>query len=143
MNPPSSPPPMFVRAATVLLALLLFATACGERNNPFGSGTSSTDRTAPTVVSTVPANLGTQVGLTGPITVTFSEAMSMSSMTAGAFTFSPTVAGTLSYTGNTATFTPTTQLAQNTTYTVTVGTGVRDRAGNGLAAPYTWTFTTG
>lgn len=124
-------------------AVFLLITACDDRNNPFGSGTTSSDRTPPTIVSTVPGSLATQVGLSGPITVTFSEPMAMSSMTAAAFTFTPTVAGTLSYTGNTATFTPTTALAANTTYTVTVSTAVEDRAGNNLVSPYTWTFTTG
>jgi hypothetical protein len=69
--------------------------------------------------------------------------MAMSSMMLSAFTFSPAVAGTLSYSGNTATFTPSTALTANTVYTVTVGTAVEDRAGNNLVAPYTWTFTTG
>ena len=133
---------MSLRPALLAAVLLLF-TACEDRNNPFGSGTSSTDRVAPTVVSTVPSGLATQVGLTAPITVTFSEQMAMSAMTAAAFTFSPAVTGTLSYTGNTATFTPTTTLEPNTIYTVTVSTALEDRAGNNLAAPYTWTFTTG
>ena len=124
-------------------AALLLTAACGDRNNPFGSGTSNTDRTPPAVMSTVPANTGTQVGLTTPITVTFSEPMALSSITLSAFTFSPPVTGTVSYTGNTATFTPTTALTANTTYTVTVGTSVEDRVGNNLVAPFTWTFTTG
>jgi hypothetical protein len=129
--------------SVVLFTAFLLTSACADRNNPFGSGTSNNDRVAPTVVSTVPGSLGTQVGHSGPITVTFSEPMAMSSMTAAAFTFSPAVAGTLSYTGNTATFTPTTPLAANTTYTATVSTAVEDRAGNNLLAPYSWTFTTG
>ena len=133
---------MSMRPVVLSTAFLLVA-ACGDRNNPFGSGTSNNDRTAPTVVSTVPGSLATQVGLSGPITVTFSEQMAMSSMTAAAFTFSPAVAGTLSYTGNTATFTPTAPLTANTPYTATVTTAVEDRAGNNLVAPYTWTFTTG
>ncbi len=129
---------------SVLLVTAVFAlAACGERNNPFGSGTTSTDRTAPTVVSTTPGNQQTQVAVTAPITVTFSEPMSTSSIMATAFTFSPAVTGTLSYTANTATFTPSSALAANTLYAVTVSTGVRDRAGNSLAAPYRWTFTTG
>ncbi len=133
---------MSMRPALFAAACLLF-TACDDRNNPFGSGTTNNDRTAPTVVSTLPGNLATQVGLAGPVTVTFSEPMATSSMTVGAFTFSPAVAGTLSYSGNTATFTPTTALTANTVYTVTVSTVVEDRAGNNLVAPYVWTFTTG
>ena len=135
---------MFIMTRKVLaLAALALVTACGERSNPFGSGSTTGDRTAPAVVSTVPVQLGTQASLSGPITVTFSEPMAMSSMTAAAFTFNPAVAGTLSYTGNTATFTPTTALSPNTVYTFTVSTAVEDRAGNNLVAPYTWSFTTG
>ena len=133
---------MSMRPALLAAAVLLL-TACEDRNNPFGSGTNNSDRTPPTVVSTVPSSLATQVGLSGPITVTFSEQMATSSMTASAFAFSPAVAGTLSYTGNTATFTPTSSLTPNTTYTVTVSTAVEDRAGNNLVSPYSWTFTTG
>lgn len=137
-----------MRPALALIVLLVTA-ACGERNNPFGSGTTSSDRTAPAVVSTVPSAFGTQVGLSAPVTVTFSEPMSVSSITAAAFALAPTVAGssaitgTVSYTGNTATFTPTSGFQANTEYRATVTTGVRDVAGNALAAPYTWTFTTG
>ena len=134
---------MSMRPVLLAAAAFLLITACDDRNNPFGSGTNTTDRTAPSVVSTVPGSLATQVGLAGPITVTFSEQMSMSSMTAAAFTFNPAIPGTLSYTGNTATFTPTSPLAANTAYTATVSTAVEDRAGNNLVSPYTWTFTTG
>ena|SRR5687768_10829679 len=134
---------MSMRRPVLFAAALLLITACEDRNNPFGSGISNNDRTPPTVVSTVPGSLATQVGLSAPITVTFSEQMATSSITAAAFTFSPTVAGTLSYAGNTATFTPTTPLVANTSYTVTVSTAVEDRAGNNLVAPHAWTFTTG
>jgi hypothetical protein len=42
----------------------------------------------------------------------------------------------------TATVTPGSALAYATGYTVTVGTGVRDLAGNALAGPVRWSFTT-
>jgi hypothetical protein len=53
--------------------------------------------------------------------------------------------GTISYnsTSFTATFTPTSNLASGTTYTVTMTTGVKDVAGNALASNNVWTFTTG
>ena len=55
-----------------------------------------------------------------------------------------TVAATVTYDPATrvATLTPTTALASNTNYTVTVTTGVQDAANNPLAAQSTWTFTT-
>ena len=42
---------------------------------------------------------------------------------------------------NTATFTPSAALAASTTYTATIS-GVKDTAGNTIAAPVTWSFTT-
>src|SRR5437667_9017174 len=52
------------------------------------------------------------------------------------------VAGTVSYSGITATFTPGGNLAPLTTYTATIS-GARDLAGSALAANYIWSFTTG
>jgi hypothetical protein len=42
----------------------------------------------------------------------------------------------------TATFNPTSNLANNTTYTAAITTGVKDLAGNALAVTKTWSFTT-
>src|SRR5207245_1590434 len=52
-------------------------------------------------------------------------------------------AGTVSYAGVTAIFTPAGTLAPNTTYTATMTTGAKDLAGNALAANFVWSFTTG
>jgi hypothetical protein len=125
-----------------LLCLILVATSCDVRENGLGPGTSNPDRTPPTVVSTVPLNGTTQVSRTNGISVTFSESMSTSSMIASTFTFNPSIGGTLSYTGNTATFVPAAPLAGGVTYTATVTTAAEDRAGNNLAAPFSWSFTT-
>src|SRR5439155_1742795 len=56
---------------------------------------------------------------------------------------STVVAGTVSYAGVTATFTPASALAPLTAYTATVTTGARDLAGNALATNFVWSFTTG
>ena len=53
------------------------------------------------------------------------------------------VAGTVTYSGNTAFFTPAGPLAINTTYTGRVTTAVKDLAGNALQTDYVWTFSTG
>src|SRR6185436_19031912 len=53
------------------------------------------------------------------------------------------VAGTVSYAGVTATFTPAGNLAPLTAYAATIGTGAKDLAGNALAADFSWSFTTG
>src|SRR5947207_404451 len=57
--------------------------------------------------------------------------------------FRSPVSGTVSYSGVTATFTPTGNLAPLTTFTATISTGARDLAGNALAADVVWSFTTG
>ena len=49
----------------------------------------------------------------------------------------------VSYAGVTATLVPTGPLADNTTFTATVTTGVRDLEGDAMARPKVWTFTTG
>jgi hypothetical protein len=52
------------------------------------------------------------------------------------------VGGTISYSGSTATFTPTTVLAAGAVFTATITTGAKNPAGAGLTANYVWTFTT-
>ncbi len=101
------------------------------------------DTTPPTVSSTSPANNATDVAVNTAITATFSEAMDVSTLTSATFTLNNGVTGTVTYSGTTATFTPTGNLAYSTTYTATITTGVKDAAGNAMAAAYTWIFTTG
>ncbi len=109
------------------------------------------DATAPTVTSTVPLNLATSVPINQKITATFSEGMDSRTLTGTTFkvtsgTPAVAVAGTVSYAGNAgaiATFTPASNLAISTLFTATITTGAKDLAGNALAAPFVWTFTTG
>lgn len=77
------------------------------------------------------------------ITATFSEPMDASTVTAATFSLNNGATGAGTYSGTTATFTPSSNLAYSTTYTATITTGVKDAAGNAMASPYTWTFTTG
>jgi hypothetical protein len=53
------------------------------------------------------------------------------------------VAGTVTYAGGTATFTPTTDLPANTLFTATITTGATDVTGGPLASNYVWNFMTG
>src|SRR5207249_2777857 len=104
------------------------------------------DTTAPTVSATVPANATTGVGITAQLATTFSEPMDASTIKdeprAGKQGTTP-VAGTVSYSGVTATFTPAANLAPLTPYTATISTGTKDLAGYALAADMSWRFTTG
>ena len=100
----------------------------------------------PTVISTVPANGATAVAVSTPISATFSEAMNPATINAATFTLTgpgaTPVAGTVTFAGTTANFTPTTILATSTLFTATIATGAKDSAGIALAANFVWTFTT-
>ena len=101
---------------------------------------------APTVTSTSPASAATGVPITTKIIVTFSKAMDPSTITASTFTLkrgTTSVAGTVTYTGVTATFAPSSNLAASAAHTATITTGAKDPAGNALAANFVWSFTTG
>jgi hypothetical protein len=103
------------------------------------------DTTPPTVISTSPVNGVTGVDVNTTITADFSEAMDASTINTGTFTVNDvtgSIAGTVSFSGTTATFTPATDLDHDTTYTATITTDVTDLAGNQLEADHTWSFTT-
>ena len=99
----------------------------------------------PIVVSTNPVNAATGVPLEKIITITFNEEMNPSTINQTTITLQGTtpVTGTVTYSGNVATFTPSGLLAANTTYTGKVTTGVKDLKGNALQTNYLWTFSTG
>ena len=101
--------------------------------------------TPPTVISTNPVNVATGVALNQNVAATFSKMMDASTVTTATFTLmqgSSFVAGTVSYSGTTATYAPANNLLPNTVYTATITTGAKDLAGNSLASNYVWSFTT-
>jgi len=119
--------------------------------------------TAPTVSTVLPADQTRNVVLDTNVEVVFSDAMDRGTLTASTFTLtkhgsSTPVASTVGLTpqivialfpdtSNTkkATLDPSSELAPNTTYTVTVkggSSGARDVAGTALEHDYTWSFTT-
>jgi hypothetical protein len=100
------------------------------------------DITPPNVSITSPTDNATGVAVYTPITATFSEIMDPTTVTNDTFTLNNGVTGTVYLAGNTANFTPSSNLAYTTTYTATITSGVHDAAGNAMAIPYTWTFTT-
>jgi hypothetical protein len=104
------------------------------------------DTTAPTVISTNPADASTGVPINQIITATFSEPMHSSTITAKTFTLkngATSVLGYVTYNRTSASFKPTIKLNAGTLYTATITTGVEDQAGNKLASNKVWTFTTG
>lgn len=106
----------------------------------------TSDVTAPTVVSTTPSNGASGVSRASDISATFSEAMDPATITTSTFTvtsmFGP-VSGTVSYNAatKTATFVPTADHYGLTEYQVTITSGATDANGTALAQAQ-WGFRT-
>lgn len=99
----------------------------------------------PVVESTTPLSNAVGVPLGQIITATFNEEMNPNTITSTSFTVVGTapITGTVTYSGKTASFTPTLPLEENTTYTARITTQAKDKMGNALQADYVWAFTTG
>ena len=101
---------------------------------------------APTVTFTSPVYAATGTPINTKILATFSEPMDPSTITTSTFTLkkgTTSVSGTVSYTGTTATFVPSSNLAVSTAHTATITTGAKDSSGDALAVNFVWGFTTG
>jgi hypothetical protein len=99
------------------------------------------DLTPPTITGTEPKDKSAGVPTNAKISITFSEEMDPISVQA-AFSISPDITGDFSWSGNTVTFTPSTELLTGITYTVKVDTNARDVHGNALASAYSFSFDT-
>ena len=125
--------------AVGILWVVVLIGSC--ENAPTGSANGD-DHSPPTVSSTLPPPGSTSVAVASTVSATFSESMQPGSLTRASFSLSPDVAGSVSYAGATATFTPSVALDFGTIYTATITTSARDAAGNPLEAAYSWSFTT-
>jgi methionine-rich copper-binding protein CopC len=112
--------------------------------DPIFWATQPPDLAPPAVTSTNPVSGQTSVPVTTPISFTFGKpvqpgTISVSVTASGG----AAVAGSTSYnaTTDTATFTPSSSLANAKAYTVSVS-GVQDSTGLTMPSAYTWTFTT-
>ncbi|MCJ0874387.1 DUF4082 domain-containing protein [Streptomyces sp. AP-93] len=104
--------------------------------------TATASTTPPTVTSTTPQSAATGTAITTTVKATFSSAVDMDTLV---FTLKgpggANVPGSkILDVSNSATFTPSSELALNTTYTASVKAA--DLWGNAMAEPVTWTFTT-
>lgn len=115
----------------------------------FTTGTTA-DVTAPTVVSTSPADTDSNVLLNQNIIATFDEALDPSTVDASSFTLTANsgatvITGSVSYINLIATFNPDSNLVANTVYTATLTTAITDSVvpANALATNRVWSFTTG
>lgn len=105
------------------------------------------DSAAPTVVSTDPFRDAENVAINQRLAATFNEGMEAASVNTTTFTVKKangtTVDGTVTFAGLVANFVPTANLEANIVYTATITNGVKDLAGNPMAANYVWSFTSG
>ena len=89
----------------------------------------SPDTTAPTVVSTSPADGAVGVPVDASISITFDEEMNRFTFTRNTFAVSDGVNGIILYGNKTAVFSPDENLLYDWTYTAVVTTDVADEAG--------------
>ena len=108
----------------------------------FTAGQAS-DTVAPTVTFTSPAKGDTAAPVKQKVNVAFSENKDPATINSATFVVkqgTTPVAGKLTATAATATFTPARDLEKGKPYTATVTTGTRDLAGNALGRDYVWGF---
>jgi hypothetical protein len=102
------------------------------------------DMTPPHIMVVYPANDAIGASITNSVSVTFSEPMDTTSAQ-GAFSLSDGVtplAGTFSWSDDTMTFDPSSDLSLSTKYYVKVKTSAKDTSGNPLASEFNSSFTT-
>jgi hypothetical protein len=85
---------------------------------------------------------GTGVSVTAPIAV-YCNFLIDSTSIASSLSITPAVAGSITSSGSSFTYTPSISLTANTQYVVTVSTGLRAKNGTPIKAPYSFSFTTG
>jgi hypothetical protein len=102
------------------------------------------DNVPPKVTGRSPSGNSSGVPLASAVTIQFNEAMAPGSLTDATFFNGQGLSGAISYdtASHSATFTPDSPFDADTTFTFALTTGVRDAAGNALATPETWSFST-
>jgi len=126
----------------VAIAAVVLVAGCKKSDSPTPTPTPTT----PTITAKSPSSNATNVALNKVISITFSEAMDISTINTTTFSLKQgtvAVSGTVGYSGTTATFIPSVALTAGTVYSATITTGAKSAAGISLAANTTWNFTTG
>ena len=114
----------------------------------FKASVAGGDVTPPAVTSVRPSGGETLISPATTVTATFSEPVNPATLTTNTFVVrnpaGAAVAATVSYdaVSRVGTLTPSAALANATTYTATLGTAVKDVAGNQLTGPVVWSFAT-
>jgi hypothetical protein len=130
--------PKRIQLLTLLsLVLLFFISSCSKDDD---------SPAVPRVSETSPVDNATNIPRNNSITITFDKAMDPATINSSTIIVKQNdtvVPGTVTYTGNIATFTPTDSFLALTEYTVTVTTGAKTMAGVSLASNSVSSFTTG
>ncbi len=126
------------RTIALLLAAMLVLVSCSD-DDP--ASPPADDTTAPLVVGVAPSQGHVDVDLDADVTITFSEDMDPTSAP-GQVTFSHGTVSDTEWSDARHLVVEHTAWPAGTEITVTVGTGVTDAAGNGLAQAFTWSFWT-
>ncbi len=134
------------RLAILFPTLLIVACGGGGSGSDTGGGGSPADTTPPSISTTTPTNAQQNVNRNAAISIIVSEALNATTVSAANVSLSTggnTVTGSVAY--NAAqleiTFTPDSTLLASTQYTLNLGSGITDVAGNALAAS-SFDFTT-
>ena len=111
----------------------------------FTTTATAVDLDSPLVSSTTPLDAALGVAVNTTVAAVFGEPMDATTLSSTSFTLkqgTAPVAGVVSYSGTTATFTPSSDLAGGTNYTAKITTAARDVDGNALSTDKIWGFTT-
>jgi len=130
---------------TTLAALFMAVVMIGCSDTSTGLAEDTVFDT-PTVISTYPENNDTDTERNALIFATFSEEMDAATLDSVTFTVhqgSLPVAGTVSYSGNTATFTSTNPLSASAQYSSVISVGAKSSNGVAMESITEWSFTTG
>jgi hypothetical protein len=124
----------------IAIAFIVLLTGCEDDNYIDNTGI------YPVASITTPANGTINAPLDQVISVTFNVEVNPATVNQLSFTLqqgTTPVAGTITYSGKTATFTPSAALKDNTTYTAKLTTSINGLDGNPLQQDYVWSFSTG
>ena len=131
-----------IGVAVILSASLLVYTCGGE-----GRGVQGGDADpGPTIASTNPEDLATEVSPGAVVSAVFDRDIDPATLNESTFrvrtSTGQTVPGAVTVTGDTATFTPTDNLALRAAHVAALSAGIADLAGKVMESDHSWTFTT-
>lgn len=132
---------LFSPTITLLMVFLLFSMGCKK-----GVEETGTTALCPEVIATDPIAGAINVPTTKVIAATFNVPMNPATINNSTFLLQEgtvLVSGAVSYTGSTASFTPSVPLKSNTVYTATITTGAKDNLKSSMIQNYVWSFNTG